>query len=158
MHVRYVPDNLKIREMCDTAVCMDPSTIVVLVGVLLRFPSVLLLLVPDHIKTQEMYEKAVEKIPCLLYDVSDRLLMQEMCDIAVRMEPWLLRLIPDHFKSQEMCDEVVARHPYTLEHVPDWFVTQQEIGPWDDGYHDELIKWYEGYQKRKAQKVKTEEK
>ena len=105
-----------------------------------------------------MYEKAVEKIPCLLYDVSDRLLMQEMCDIAVRMEPWLLRIIPDHFKSQEMCDEVVARHPYTLEHVHDWFVTQPEIGPWDDDYHDELIKWYEGYQKRKAQKVKTEEK
>ena len=44
-----------------------------------------------------------------------------------------------------------------LEHIPDWFVTQQEIGPWDDDYHNELTKWYEGYQKGKAQKEKIEE-
>ena len=30
--------------------------------------------------------------------------------------------------------------------------------PLDDGYHDELIKWYEDYQKRKTQKTKIEEK
>ena len=38
-----------------------------------------------------------------------------------------------------------------LENVPDWFVRKQQIGPWDDDYHDELIKWHKGYQKRKAQ-------
>ena len=78
-----------------------------------------------------------------------------MCDIAVRIEPWLLRIIPDYFKLREMCDKVVARNPYMLEHIPHWFVTQQEIWPWDDDYHDEFIKWYEGYQKRKAQKKKN---
>ena len=51
-----------------------------------------------------------------------------------------------------MCDEAVASHPYTLENVPDWFVREQQIGPWDDDCHDELIKWYKGYQKRKTQK------
>ena len=40
---------------------MDSRTIMVLDGVLLRLPSVLLLLVPDHIKTQRMCKKAVEK-------------------------------------------------------------------------------------------------
>ena len=143
--LRHVPDNLKTKEMCDTAVRMDPGTIMVLDGVLFRFPSVLLLLVPDHIKTL--------KNPCLLENVPDCLLTQEMCDIAVRMEPWSLRIIIDHLKSQEMYDESVARHPYTLEDVPDWFVREQQIGLWDDDYHDELIKWYEGYQKRKAQRA-----
>ena len=89
---------------------------------------------------------------CLVEDVPDRLLMQEMCDIALRMEPWSLRIIPDYFKSQEICDEAAARHPYMLENVPDWFVRKQQIRPWDDDYHDELIKWYKGYQKRKAQR------
>ena len=54
-----------------------------------------------------------------------------------------------------MCDEAVALHPCTLENVPDCFVREQEIGPWDDDYHDELIKWYKGYQKRKTQKAQV---
>ena len=142
--LRHIPDNLKTKEMCDTAVHMEPGAIMVLDGVLLRFPLVQLILVPDHIKTQ--------KSSCLVEDVPDRLLMQEMCDIALRMEPWSLRIIPDYFKSQEICDEAAARHPYMLENVPDWFVRKQQIKPWDDDYHDELIKWYKGYQKRKAQR------
>ena len=148
--LRHVPDKLETQEMRDTEVRMDPGTIMILDGVLLRFPSVLLLLVPDHIKAKGMCEKAVEKNPCLLKDVPERLLTLEMCDNAVRMEPWSLRIIPDYFKSHEMCDETVAHHLYTLEHVADSFVTQQEIGPCDDDCHDELIKWYEDYQKRKA--------
>ena len=55
--------------MYDTAVRMDPGMIMVLDGVLFRFLSVLLLLVPDHIKTQDMCEKAVERNSCLLEDV-----------------------------------------------------------------------------------------
>ena len=55
--------------MYDTAVRMDPGMIMVLDGVLFRLLSVLLLLVPDHIKTQEMCEKAVERNSCLLEDV-----------------------------------------------------------------------------------------
>ena len=128
--LRHVPDNFKIQEMYDTAVRMDPDMIMVLDGVLFRFLSVLLLLVPDHIKTQGMCEKAVERNSRLLEDVPDRLLTQEMCDIAVRMEPWSSRIISDHFISQEMCDEVVARHPYTLGNVPVWFVRQQHECHW----------------------------
>ena len=46
-------------------------------------------------------------------------------------------------------------------YVPDWFVTQGQLKLWHDNnyiYNDEgLSKWYEGYQKRKAQKAKTKE-
>ena len=52
----HVPDNLKTQEMCDTAVRMNPGMTTVLDGILLHFPSVLLLLVPNHTKTQGICE------------------------------------------------------------------------------------------------------
>ena len=61
-----------------------------------------------------------------------------------------------------MCIKAVEAGLGLLEYVPDWFVTQQQIKIWrnDDEYcdDDELIKWYNGYQKRKAQKAKRKEK
>ena len=61
--------------------------------------------------------------------------------------PVWIREIPDYLKTQEMCN--------------DWFVTQGQIDLWhdDDYWHDDdkLIKWYEGYQKRMAQKAKIKE-
>ena len=48
-----------------------------------------------------------------------------------------------------------------MRYVPDWFVTQQQIGTWYDDdyvYNDSgMIKWYDGYQKHKAQKAKIKE-
>ena len=45
-----------------------------------------------------------------------------------------------------------------MQFVPDWFVIQQQIDKWyDDDYwynDDQIIEWYNGYQRRKAQKVK----
>ena len=59
-----------------------------------------------------------------------------------------------------MCDDTVHRRPWLLEYVTDWFVTleQLKLRHDDDDHcgHDVIIKWYEGYQKRKAQKVKLE--
>ena len=79
-----------------------------------------------------------------------------MCIERVEVDPWQLRDVPDHFKGQEMWDKTVREEPSCLQYVPDWFVTQQQIELWDnvDEYcnDDEIIEWYEGYQKRKAQK------
>ena len=61
-----------------------------------------------------------------------------------------------------MCDDEVRNYPFSLQFVPDWFVTQQQIKIWHDSddWHDdnEIIEWYKGYKKRKAQKasIKTE--
>ena len=41
-----------------------------------------------------------------------------------------------------------------LEFVPDWFVTHQQLKLWHDNDDDEITEWYDGYQKRKTQKVK----
>ena len=48
--------------------------------------------------------------------------------------------------------------PWLLRYVPNRFVTQQQV-KLRDGYciDDRLIKWYDGYKKRKAQKAQIEE-
>ena len=60
-----------------------------------------------------------------------------------------------------MCDEAVGGDIFSLICVPDWFVTQEQIEIWhdDDDYcdDDEIIEWYDGYKKCKAQKAKIKE-
>ena len=85
-------------------------------------------------------------------DVPDELKVQKMCNEAVNSEPLSLFYVPDCFKI-EMCEKAVEKDPRSLQFVPHWFVTQQ-VKPW---HIDDLIKWYEGYQKRKAQKAQMKE-
>ena len=60
-----------------------------------------------------------------------------------------------------MCDDVVRSDSYSLQFVPNWSVTNEQINGWrdDDEYcdDDELIEWYNGYQRRKAQKASIKE-
>ena len=81
--------------------------------------------------------------------------------MVVHREPWSLEYVPDQYRTQEMCDKAVKKDLCLLEYVPVWFVTQKQIKLWrDDDYHskdDRLINWYDGYQKRKAQKALIKE-
>ena len=58
-------------------------------------------------------------------------------------------------------DKAVEEGPCSLEFVADWFVTHQPVKIWhDDDYYDddyEIIEWYNGYQKCKAQKAEIKE-
>ena len=82
------------------------------------------------------------------------------------MDPSFLRLVPDHFKTQEICDKAVRDDSSSLQFVPDRFVTREGVDVWYDDYYDDdgghwdddddedkFFGWYEGYKKRKAQKV-----
>ena len=85
-----------------------------------------------------------------------------MCIKAVEVDPWQLKDVPDHYKTQEMCDKSMRDYLFSLQQVADWFVTQEQIDiRYDDDYvyinNNKLIKWYDGYQKRKAQKAKIKE-
>ena len=128
----------------------------------------------------------LEIIPVWIREISDNLKTQKMCNEAMRIEPYSLAFVPDRFKTQKMCDKTIEIDPFTLwhvpgnlktqgmciraveaglgllEYVPDWFVTQQQLKIWhdDDDYYyddDELNKWYNRYQKHKAQKLKIKE-
>ena len=140
--IREAFNRLKTEGMYDEAVRMEPRP--------LGF-------VPNHLRTQAMCNEAVRREPYRLLYVPDHLITQEMCEEAMRVRPATFFLIPDRFKTQEMCIRAVRGGPWNLRHVPDSFVTQQQIKIWhDDVYYcnnDKLIKWYEGYQKRKTQKA-----
>ena len=115
--------------------------------------------VPDHLKTQEMSKRVVEENPWWLKDVPDHLRTKEMCKKAVKEKPYTLKYVPDPLKTQEMCDKAVRDHCFSLQYVPDWFVRLQQIGPWDDDDDDvdEIIEWYDGHKKRKAQNAQIKE-
>ena len=104
-----------------------------------------------------MCNKAMQIEPYSLAFVPDYLKTQEMCDKAVETEPFILWHIPDNLKMQRMCIRAVGAGLGLLEYVPDWLVAPGQIDLWhnDDYWHDndKLIKWYEGYKKRKAQKA-----
>ena len=106
-----------------------------------------------------MYEKAVEEDPRMMRYVPNDFKFQGMCEKTVEKYPWSLEYVPDNLKTQGMCNEVaqkipvVQKIPYLLKYVPDWFVTQQQIKIWHSG----LDKWYDGYQRRKAQKAKIKD-
>ena len=68
-------------------------------------------------------------------------------------EPYFLASVPTGFKTQKMCDNAVREECLSLEFVLDWFVTKQQTKIWHDNDDRRLIKWYEGYKKRKAQKA-----
>ena len=44
-----------------------------------------------------------------IWYVPEHLKTQEMCNEAVQMDPWALRYVPDHFVTQEMCNEAVEK-------------------------------------------------
>ena len=117
--------------------------------------------IPDKLKTQEMCNEAMRIEPYSLAFLPDCFKTQEMCDKAIEIDPFILWHVPDNLKMQAMCIRAVKAGLGLLEHVPDLFVTQGQIDLWhDDDYwhHDDgIIKWYEGYQKPKAQKASIKE-
>ena len=75
----------------------------------------------------------------------------------VDIEPRFLPFLPDRIKTREMCEKAVKKYLWLLKYVPDWFVTQEQLEIWHDDVEyctdDGLIKWYEGYQKRRTHKA-----
>ena len=146
MGAGYFSDHIKTQGMCERAIEDESET---------------LEYVPNHFKTQMMCERAVENEPDTLKFVPDHFKTQRMCERAVENEPYNLKFVPDQYKTQGMCDDAVWEDPYSLRLISDWFVTQQQLKIWNDydNYcnNDKLIEWYDGYQKRKAQKASIKE-
>ena len=108
--------------------------------------------IADRLRMHEMY------MPNAFHRIPDHFKTQKMYDKAVKDDPWQLKDVPNHFKTQEMCNKEVRHYLLSLQFLPDWFVTQQQIDVWyDDDYafnDNEMIKWYDSYKARKAQKAK----
>ena len=108
-----------------------------------------------------MCNEAVSNNSAVFFLVPDRFKTEDMCIKAFEADPWSLCDIPDYLKTQKMYDKAITDYPSSLQFIPDWFVTQEQLDIWFDDdywYHDdEIIKWYDGYKKRKAEKAKIKE-
>ena len=146
LSLAYVPNHFKTEEMCNPAVVLSPYTLKYIL---------------DQYRTQEICVIVVCINPALFFLIPDHFKTEEMSIKGVEVDPWQLHYVSDHFKTQEMCDNVVQEDLFSLQFVPYWFLTQEQVKVWHDYddyfYHDKLIKWYDGYKKRKAQNAKIEE-
>ena len=88
-----------------------------------------------------MYNKVVGRGLYTLRHVPDHLKTQEVCDKAVHTEPRSLVYVPDHFNTQEMCSEAVHGDPYTLKYVPDNLKTHEMYNRAVEKFFDHLIWW-----------------
>ena len=113
--------------------------------------------VPDYFKTWKMCNDVVKNRPWQLKYVPDYFKTQEMCNDVVEKVSRALEYVPDRVKTHKMCDDAV-RKGFFLRDVPYWFVTQQQLKILQcDWYNNDLIEWYDGYKKRKVQKVPIKE-
>ena len=56
----------------------------------------------------------LEIVPIWIREIPDHLKTQEICNEAVDIEPLSLAYVPNRFKIQEMCLGAVRRESYTL--------------------------------------------
>ena len=56
----------------------------------------------------------LEIIPVWIRGTPDHLKMQEMCNKAMRIDPYSFAVVPDCLKMQEMCDKAIEIDPFTL--------------------------------------------
>ena len=144
--IKEIPEQFKTQEICKETVTQFSYA--------LRYD-------PDHLKTQEMCNEVMRNHPSVFFLIPDRFKTQELSIKAFEVDPRQLNDIPDYLKTQKMCDKAVKDDPWLLMFVPDWFVTQEQIRVWYDGDNwyddDEIIEWYEGHLKRKAQKASIKE-
>ena len=80
--------------MCGKAVCIEP---------------LLMIYIPDHLKTKEMCQTAIEKRLRGLYYVPNPIAMLGMHIKVVAFNPYALRFVPDHFKTQDICYKSVPQ-------------------------------------------------
>ena len=103
-----------------------------------------------------MCNRAVQSYPWVLKYVPDQYKTQEMCNEAVEKNAWMLEHVPDQFVTQKMCNEAVKKSPWVLEHVPDQYKTEEMCNEAVEK-SPEVLRWYKGYEQRKAQKAKIKE-
>ena len=113
--------------------------------------------VPNQFKTRKMCEKAVEDDPETLKFVLNQYKAQWLCERAIEEDSYNLNFVPDRYKIQEMCNQAVAEGLSLLEYVPDWFVTREWMLMWYGDDEDKFFKWHDSYIRRKAQKALIKE-
>ena len=109
-------------------------------------------------------------MPKAFHLIPDCFKTQKTCIKAVEVDSSFLQLVSGYFKMQEICDKAVKDDSSSLQFVPDWFIRREWVDMWYDDYYDDYgghwdddddedksFELYDGYKKRKAQKVSIKE-
>ena len=101
--LRFIPDNLKTKNMCKHAVTKLPLVITYLA---------------DQYKTR-MCDKAVLENGGMLKTVPDCYKNKKIRNKAVDNYARALEFVPDCYKTQKMCNKAVNTSPSAIQFVPE---------------------------------------
>ena len=111
--LRYVPRNLRTRELCMEAVRQYGRT--------LEF-------VPNDLRTLELCMAAVRQNGGALFYVSRNLRTRDLCLEAVGQNGRALRSVPENLENyQEICLEAVRQNGLALDYVPENLENYQRL-------------------------------
>ena len=79
--------------------------------------------VPEHLKSPELCNIAVNDGNWVLGFVPEELRTKKLCEIAVEKNGWQLQHVPEEFKTIELCEVAVTNSGWALEFVPEEFKT-----------------------------------
>ena len=80
-----------------------------------------IMVVPNRLKTEEMFKEAVHMDPCSLEFLPECLKTEKMCNEAVRRNEYTLYYVPDHLLTQKMCNEAMCEYPSSIFACPRLF-------------------------------------
>lgn len=81
--------------------------------------------IPNNLKTEEFYKKAVADKGMLLEYVPDEKKTYEMCIIAVKNDGCALKYVPDEKKTYEMCIIAVKNIALAMKYIPESMKTDE---------------------------------
>ena len=86
---------------------------------------IMLKLVPDHLKTKQMCNYAVKKLPYLLRYFLDWYKTKKMCNRAILKIDGTLGFVPGWYKTHEISNKAADNYVHAREFVPDRYKTQE---------------------------------
>ena len=110
----------------------------------------MLLFIPDHLKDQNICNKAFDDFTHALGSVPNCYKTQKMCDKAFSIYPSTIQFLPDQFKTQEMCDKAVNTCPFVFDSIPDRYMSQKL---WDKVVFEDPFMLKHFHDRYKAQEV-----
>ena len=132
--LKYIPDNLKTKEMCFTAVRKNSIMIQyvpnkyktkILCDTAFNKNTNMIKFIPPEYITHDMCMKAVTKYPMILESISLSLKTFELCELAVSLNGLALCYTPYRLLTEALCAKGIANNILAEIHIPNNFRTSK---------------------------------
>ncbi len=82
-------------------------------------------MIPQELRTEELYHLAVQENGYVLADVPKKLRAEEICRLAIRRQGSALNYVPGELREKEMCRLAVQQDGMALKYVPERYCGQR---------------------------------